>query len=150
MLPILNFVVLDEKQRIYRGGQPVGADAWNILKSLRVWRVVKLNDGEGDQVWSMMGRELFKVPVSATEQILTEPDEQWLLDAAGFIGPRTFVHCQHGQDRTGLVVAMWRVLKCGWTCGRAEDEMFLHGFHRSLLGLWKAWDHFRDKQMATV
>jgi protein tyrosine/serine phosphatase len=34
-----------------------------------------------------------------------------------------FVHCQHGSDRTGCLVGVWRVAKEGWSYDDAYKEM---------------------------
>ena len=41
------------------------------------------------------------------------------------------VHCYHGADRTGLVVAMYRVIYQGWSLDAARSEMIdgRYGFH---------------------
>jgi protein tyrosine/serine phosphatase len=39
-----------------------------------------------------------------------------------------FVHCQHGADRTGMMVAMYRVVVQGWSKADAIDEMRRGGF----------------------
>ena len=41
------------------------------------------------------------------------------------------VHCYHGADRTGLVVAMYRVIYRGWSLDAARSEMIDggYGFH---------------------
>jgi hypothetical protein len=146
---IENFAVVDAKQRIYRGGQPRTEADWNWLKFLQVTQVIKLNeDAEGDDTaWTKMGGELFKVQFGVVEQVITSPDMQYLADAVGFIRPGTFVHCSHGQDRTGLVIALWRISQ-GWPKHRAKQEMERHGFHWSLFGLWKAW--FAATELVTV
>ncbi len=41
-----------------------------------------------------------------------------------------FVHCLHGKDRTGVMIAMFRILRCGWTLKQAYEEMVQCGFHR--------------------
>ena len=33
------------------------------------------------------------------------------------------MHCYHGADRTGLVVAMYRVIYQGWSFDAARSEM---------------------------
>jgi len=38
------------------------------------------------------------------------------------------VHCQHGSDRTGTMVAIYRVAYEGWTKAEATDEMINGGF----------------------
>jgi protein-tyrosine phosphatase len=53
-----------------------------------------------------------------------------------------FVHCQHGEDRTGLIVGLYRVFVEHWSRQDAYEEMRAHGFHRSLIAL----DHyFKEK-----
>lgn len=43
------------------------------------------------------------------------------------------VHCQHGSDRTGIMVASYRVHAQGWTKARALQELASFGFH----AIWK-------------
>jgi len=38
------------------------------------------------------------------------------------------VHCQHGSDRTGTMVAIFRIAYQGWTKAQATDEMINGGF----------------------
>lgn len=38
------------------------------------------------------------------------------------------VHCQHGSDRTGTMVAIYRIAYEGWTKAQATDEMVNGGF----------------------
>jgi protein tyrosine/serine phosphatase len=41
------------------------------------------------------------------------------------------VHCRHGSDRTGMMVAVYRIVVEGWTKAEASDEMIHggYGFH---------------------
>ncbi len=41
-----------------------------------------------------------------------------------------FAHCFHGADRTGLLFAIYRVVRCGWSFNDAYKEMVACGFHR--------------------
>lgn len=138
---IPNFDVVDLDNRIYRGGQPTTNEQWQALSNAGVKQVIKLNeDSEGsDDGALMVGRmDVFRIGISTTEQIVTQPDPQYLIDAVGFIKPGTFVHCSHGQDRTGLVIGLYR-LKQGWSKYKAQSEMEAHGIHWDLFGLAKAW-----------
>ena len=38
------------------------------------------------------------------------------------------VHCWHGSDRTGTMVAVYRIVIEGWTKAQATDEMINGGF----------------------
>lgn len=40
-----------------------------------------------------------------------------------------YVHCAQGVDRTGFVIAYYRIRSCGWSVERAIDEMKILGFH---------------------
>ncbi len=39
------------------------------------------------------------------------------------------VHCQHGSDRTGIMMAIYRIAVEGWTKAQATDEMIHGGYH---------------------
>lgn len=136
MIP--NFALV-QGELIYRGGQPETERDWEYLWDSGVTQVIKLNlDTEGkDIVPAKVG--LFKCPINKIEQLIIGPDRQTIIDAVEFIRDNTFIHCQHGQDRTGLIVALHRVKSCGWTNKMAQDEMLVHGFHPALLGLWFVW-----------
>jgi len=40
-----------------------------------------------------------------------------------------FVHCQHGADRTGCMIGIYRVTRQGWTFPQAYREMRQDGFN---------------------
>ena len=46
-----------------------------------------------------------------------------------------YVHCLHGQDRTGLIVGLYRVFHEGWEPRAAYHEMLAIGFHKTLFPL---------------
>jgi protein tyrosine/serine phosphatase len=48
------------------------------------------------------------------------------------------VHCQHGSDRTGTMVAIYRIAFEGWTKAEAVDEMVNGGF-----GFHPLWQNLR-------
>lgn len=57
-------------------------------------------------------------------------------------GP-VLVHCQHGEDRTGLVVAAYRVAVCRWTKATAITEALEYGYRAWLnVGLNRTWNEF--------
>jgi protein tyrosine/serine phosphatase len=50
------------------------------------------------------------------------------------------LHCEHGEDRTGLAVAAYRVVVSGWTKDEAMDEALKFGYRNWLnYGLNKTW-----------
>jgi len=41
---------------------------------------------------------------------------------------KVFVHCQTGEDRTGMMIAAYRMAEQGWTAEQAMMEMEAYGF----------------------
>ena len=39
------------------------------------------------------------------------------------------MHCLHGADRTGVIIAIYRIIYQGWTKSQAIDEMENGGFN---------------------
>lgn len=123
---------------IYRGGQPTSLSDYQYLKSVGVKNVLKLNsDSENDEnSWAAStGMNIMYIPLSGLfepstgdmnriESILADSTEQPL-----------YVHCLHGEDRTGLAIGLYRVKHEGWTAQAAHDEMTNLGFHTILIGL---------------
>ena len=54
-----------------------------------------------------------------------------------------YVHCLHGSDRTGLALALYRILKNNWTCKAAiaEAKRFQYG-QRISQQTQKNWETF--------
>jgi len=83
--------------------------------------------------------------VSAPLSPFRYPVQSSIDTALGELGAPTeypiFVHCEHGQDRTGLVIGLFRVVDQKWKAADAYQEMLDLGFHRTLFGLNR---YFRD------
>ncbi len=69
----------------------------------------------------------------ARKDILTVIDQArfWL-----FKGHSVLIHCLHGQDRTGIVIAAYRIKYQGWSVEDAVKEMNAYGFHNFPYGFW--------------
>jgi len=48
------------------------------------------------------------------------------------------VHCQHGADRTGMMIAVYRIIVQGWSKQQALDEMVYGGY-----GFHPIWQNLR-------
>ena len=57
------------------------------------------------------------------------------------------MHCYHGADRTGLIVAMYRVIYQNWDLNEAKREMQQapYGYH----SIWKNIDNFFTEENVT-
>ncbi len=49
------------------------------------------------------------------------------------------VHCKHGQERTGVVVATWKIIHQNWTFDQAYQEMKACGFRSFQYGHLKKY-----------
>lgn len=127
---------------IYRGGQPT-AEGWEKLKAMGVTDDLKLNpesEASDDQAQYVDGVWLHYWPINLWEQTFGEP-KRWALNCAvSSIHPGTYIHCSHGQDRTGLIVGLYRLQVEHWSKCSAYAEMRAHGFHPELFGLQRAWN----------
>jgi len=118
---------------LYRCGQPddagmreLAAHGVRTIVNLRAWH------SDRDEV-AGTGLTLVEVPLGAGS--LTYPELVAALRAVLAAEKPVVVHCWHGADRTGAVVAAWRVAVHGWTPSAALDEMVDGGFgHASIYG----------------
>ncbi len=125
-------------ENLYRGAQPtekgIGELAQRGVKTIVYLR----GDDEKatiEETWAHnAGIKFINVPLSnwfapkdsqikRILSLLNAPDNQPI-----------FVHCQRGADRTGTVIAVYRIAHDGWTAKRAKAEA--KTFH---IGWWQIW-----------
>lgn len=122
-----NFHRVDDK--VWRSGQPEKRDFLELEK-LGFKGVLNLREWHDDaRKAENTVLHLHKVAMDAGE-----PQEKNLLQAVKILrdshGP-ILVHCWHGSDRTGTVVALYRMAVNGWTRERAITEFVtpVYGYH---------------------
>jgi protein tyrosine/serine phosphatase len=115
---------------LYRSAQPDAAGFANLEKSLKVKVVIDLRESKTDDVYLSNSKiRPFYVPMNAMHITNAEIiSALTLIRAHEGEGP-ILVHCQHGADRTGVVVAMYRIIYQGWSKARAIDEMKNGGYN---------------------
>ncbi len=125
--------------RLYRGAQP-DTEGFEELEKLGVKTVVNLRSSHSDRKL-LEGADLDYVHIKM-QPWDAEYDEvkQALQIIADESKQPVFVHCRHGADRTGTVVAAWRLVADGWTKEEAIEEMTQgpFGFHK----IWRALPKF--------
>lgn len=141
---IPNFSLVD--QQIYRGGRPdaaglrelgqmqikVDLDIENAPAIVAKERSAAQKDG---LVFKADSFEWMTPPTDAqVDRILKA-----LQDPANL---PIFLHCHHGEDRTGLLIGLYRVRVQGWPPEKAYQEMLDRGFHPSIHALD---NYFRKK-----
>jgi len=120
---------------LYRGAQPT-AEGFKELKKLGVKTVLCLRAFHTDsELIAGTGLKYEEIPIK-TWHAEMEDVVRFLQVATDTNNLPLFVHCQHGADRTGTMVAVYRMAVCGWKKDDAVDEMVTGGF-----GFHKAWEN---------
>jgi len=114
---------------IFRGAQP-GKDGYATLKRMGIKTVIDLRTtaNEKKQV-EAAGMQAIAVPIVMSRKGLREKVDRVVALMADPANQPVFVHCRHGQDRTGIVVAAYRMKQLGWSLADAEAEMQTFGFN---------------------
>ena len=114
---------------IYRGAQPA-AEGYATLKKMGIRTVIDFRTTENDrrQVEDA-GMKAISVPIEMSRNGLREKVDRVVALMADPANQPVFIHCRHGQDRTGIVAAAYRMKVEGWSLQDAETEMQSFGFN---------------------
>jgi hypothetical protein len=134
---------------LYRGAQP-RQNGFEALAKMGIQIVVDLRgDRDGDRA-EVTSLGMQYVPMHWQ---CSFPKDRIFADFLTLIrknqGKKIFVHCRVGDDRTGMMIAAYRMAEEGWTAKRALDEMAKYGFsfaHKRLIcpGLSEYEEHFPE------
>ncbi len=118
---------------LYRSAQPTAEGFLAAQQSLNIQTVLNLRESQTDAALlkGQMMTEL-SVPMNAMSIKQEEVIAALKLITAAQSKGAVLVHCKHGADRTGVVIAMYRIVYQGWSKEQALDEME-HGnfnFHK--------------------
>ncbi|SJZ39459.1 protein tyrosine/serine phosphatase [Trichlorobacter thiogenes] len=114
---------------VYRGEQP-GPGGYTTLKQLGVKTVIDLRTSESEKAQvEAAGMRAIAVPIEMTRKGLKEKVDQVVALMADPANQPVYVHCRHGQDRTGIVVAAYRMTLDNWSLKDVEAEMQSFGFN---------------------
>ena len=125
---IRNFDQVDA--HVYRGGQP-SDDGFRYLAKLGVKTIIDLREA-GDRAQAeeraVTGSGMTYVNIPMTG--LTPPTEAETAKILAILedsnGGPVFVHCQHGADRTGAVIAAYHIDHDQWENARALKDAKAH------------------------
>lgn len=114
---------------IYRGSQPAG-NGYDTLKKMGIRTVINLRTSmsEKKQV-EAAGMRSIEIPLSTFNNGDKEKVDRVVALLADQANRPVFVHCRQGRDRTGIVVAAYRMKMQGWPLAAAEAEMDSFGFN---------------------
>ncbi len=113
--------------RLYRSEQP-DAEAMAEIEAFGIKRVLNLREYHTDDD-EVEGRRLqtFHVPIDTSH--INDDHVVAALRVILASKEPILVHCWHGADRTGTVIAMYRIIVQGWSREAAIDELVHGGYH---------------------
>jgi len=123
-------------EMLLRGAQP-SAQGLAELKKLGVTTIVDLRGNSGPVAWERaqaesLGMRFVNIPVLGWSAPNDTKVAQFLKVVQQDPTQKIFVHCYYGEDRTGVMVATYRIAQQNWTPEQAAAEMNSFGFHYHL------------------
>ena len=112
---------------LFRGAQP-SDDGFGALAKMGVGIVVDLrgdSDNERERV-TKLGMEYVAIP-SQCSHMTDDGIAKFLTILRDHPDKKVFVHCRQGVDRTGMMVAAYRISQ-GWSAEESRREMESFGF----------------------
>jgi tyrosine-protein phosphatase SIW14 len=118
-------------QNLYRGAQPREGGIQK-LKELGVKTVINLrgaDEGTEAEERDVRAAKLnyFNVPLDGLGRPSDEKVEKILALINDSKNWPVFIHCNHGKDRTGTIIACYRISHDGWTLDEAMKEAKRYG-----------------------
>lgn len=126
-------------ENLYRGAQP-RTGGIKRLKELGVKTIINLRGAdEGTRAEEAEARasglNYFNVPLPG----LSRPSDEQVEKVLNLINDSqnwpVFVHCNHGRDRTGTIIACYRISHDGWKLDEAMKEAKRYGLSRIQVGM---------------
>jgi tyrosine-protein phosphatase SIW14 len=149
-VPIARFHQVDE--HLYRGAQPTTLGLTR-LHALGVRTILNVRD-DGDaaveheqRLVESLGMQFVHIPIKDgnifnwSRRIPTDTVTRFFEVLASVPGP-VFIHCKRGTDRTGALVAIYRIAHNGWDAARALAEANERGMRPWYRGLRKQIETF--------
>ncbi len=142
-----NFHEVNDK--LYRGGQPKD-DEFAELKKLGIVTVIDIRDNDDNALKEKAmvekaGMRFINYPLGNWSRPDIQDIDKILAEIAVPANQPVFVHCKRGSDRTGTVIAVYRIAHDDWDAKRASDEAKTFG-----IGWWEFGmkdfinDYYRD------
>jgi len=118
---------------LYRGGQPT-TEGYRELKQLGFETVISFRHEKGEnaierRAVEALGMRFVSLPWNAWDKPTDEEVSRFFALVAAKPHGKIFVHCQQGRDRTGAMVALYRIAADHWCAGSAVAEMKAYHYH---------------------
>jgi protein tyrosine/serine phosphatase len=150
-----NFHQVDE--HVYRGAQPT-PEGLKSLAKMGIKTIIDLRGGGDHTTWEQsaveaLGMHYVHIPLRG----MSAPSDEDVAKALALLDSPTassywpvFVHCKRGKDRTGTVIACYRIEHDHWRNEKALDEARLHGMSRIEWAMMSYVLRYRPPAQATA
>ena len=115
---------------LYRGAQP-GPAGYASLAKAGIELVIDLRSGareEESRAVQAQKMTYVSIPLHCYSREKDSKVAEFLRVLRENKGKKIFVHCRRGEDRTGLMIAAYRMAEEGWSAADAMREMQAWGF----------------------
>jgi tyrosine-protein phosphatase SIW14 len=124
---------------IVRGAQPT-PQGLKLLSECGVKTIINLRNEESivnreAEEAEKLGMQFVNIPLDVFAAPSAVAIKAFIAIAGNPINQPVFVHCQHGLERTGTMIGLYRIHREGWSGGQAYDEMLEHGFRPTFFNL---------------
>jgi protein tyrosine/serine phosphatase len=142
-----NFHKVDE--HVYRGAQPT-PEGFHNLSVLGIRTVVDLRGSEHSEaaekkIVEADGMRYVGIPMRG----MSTPTDKQISDALRLMNDPAsapvFIHCRRGADRTGAVIACYRISHDHWDTAKAQDEANSLGMSFFQLAIRRYVAHYGGK-----
>ena len=131
-----NFHQINEN--LYRGGQPTAEGIRQLaelgIKTIITFREMREKVRREKEIAEENGLRFINLHLSNWFATKDEEIHAVLEVIRNPVHQPVFIHCKRGADRTGTIVAVYRMMFDGWTDSQANHEAKTHG-----IGWWQIW-----------
>lgn len=136
--------------QVYRGGQPKPGGL-EKLKAMGIRTILNLRGeddhsrAEGDAA-RRLGLRYYSISLPGFSHPKDEEVDRVLEIINALENQPVFVHCHHGKDRTGTIIASYRISHDGWNAEQAKAEAKCYGLSWVQFGMKNYIDHYYARQ----
>lgn len=131
--------------QISRGGRPNQKDLQELFQNKYKLIINLENNAVAIAQENRWAHDIGMQDISIPMEWRVPPSDQQIDEILALLSDEShhpvFIHCKHGQDRTGLLIGLYRVLVQQWSPEKAYNEMVELGFHPEYTALtdyfWK-------------
>ena len=121
---------------LYRSAQPKPRQIEHVIDAYGVNTIIIAREGTSRNVpdeqiiAERSGATVVVIPIESREPIPDEQIQQFFNIVDNTAKRPVLVHCSAGRHRTGLLCALYRIERQGWSVDQAMAEMLSFGFNR--------------------